>query len=96
MTGTATAQAARSIRPVDAVVGANVHSLMWRAKETQGLLADMLGIGQPSVSLKLRGARPWSATEVDIVARHYGVSHAVLFRDDSEPQRSGAGVIPAG
>ncbi|TFC30205.1 hypothetical protein E3O55_08315 [Cryobacterium sp. MDB1-18-2] len=64
---------------IDEVIGDTVHQLMWRARETQTSLAPLLSLGQSALSLKIRGRRPWSALEVDVMARHFGVSPAVLF-----------------
>jgi len=63
----------------DAIIGENVHQLMWRSRETQTSLAPRLGIGQSALSLKLRGARPWSSNEIAMVALHFRVSIGDLF-----------------
>lgn len=79
---------------VDAVIGANVHVLMWRAQEPQTRLAPLLGITQSALSNKLRGKRPWFAAEIDWVARHYHVTRDALFSklpdldSNQEPPRS--------
>ena len=73
---------------LDATIGANVHTLMWRAQHTQTAIANELGMSQAALSLKLRGKRPWYADEIDHLARKYRVAHGDLFTklpDDSEP-----------
>lgn len=56
---------------LDATIGANVHTLMWRAQHTQTAIAHELGMSQAALSLKLRGKRPWYADEIDHLARKY-------------------------
>ncbi len=70
---------------IDAVIGENVHQLMWRAKETQVKLSELLGMTQGALSHKLRGKRPWFAGEIDTVARHYKVSVSALFAAPGGP-----------
>jgi hypothetical protein len=72
---------------LDQVIGENVHRLMWRAQENQSQLAPKWGMSQPTLSLKLRGRRPWFASEIDMAARHFGVSRDSLFEsyDDQSP-----------
>jgi len=70
---------------VDAIIGENVHQLMWRARETQVKVSNMLGMTQSALSLKLRGRRPWFAGEIDAVAKHYSVPVGALFTPLSGP-----------
>ncbi|ATH96343.1 hypothetical protein COP05_03960 [Dermabacter jinjuensis] len=44
-------------------------------------LADVLGIGQNSVFMKLRGDSPWKASEVAIMAEYFGVPIASFYDD---------------
>ena len=64
---------------LDAIIGANVHTLMWRTQESQSELAPRWGMSQAALSLKLRGKRPWFADEIDAAARHYKVTRDALF-----------------
>ncbi len=64
---------------LDVRIGANVHTLMWRAQEKQAALAVQWGMSQAALSLKLRGRRPWFAAEIDAAARHYKVTRDELF-----------------
>lgn len=70
---------------VDAIIGENVHQLMWRSKETQVKVSELLGMTQSALSNKLRGKRPWFAGEIDAVARHYQVSVGALFERPTTP-----------
>ena len=42
-------------------------------------LAEVLGVGQNSVFMKLRGDSPWKAAEVALVAEYFGVPISILF-----------------
>lgn len=66
---------------LDAVIGQNVHNLMWAAREKQSAIAPQWGMTQSALSLKLRGQRPWFASEIAAAARHYRVSVAALFTE---------------
>lgn len=71
---------------VDERIGSVVHQLMWEKRITQRAMADVLGIQQSAMSRKLRGARPWLATEVAQVARVLGVTVGDLIpADDDAP-----------
>lgn len=63
----------------DERIGRNANALMWWHKDKQTVIAKEMGIDQSSLSLKLRGFRPWNADEVDFIASRYGVAHGVLF-----------------
>ncbi|MFP7833092.1 helix-turn-helix domain-containing protein [Marisediminicola sp. LYQ134] len=65
---------------VDAVIGRNVDYLVWRTRETRASLANHLGMTAGALSHKLRGRRPWTATEIELVARRYRVTIDSLFK----------------
>jgi hypothetical protein len=70
---------------LDVIIGAVVHQMMWRSHEKQVDVAASLGVSQAALSLKLRGRRPWFASEIDKMARRYGVSRDVLFGEGEMP-----------
>lgn len=76
----------RPAATVDEIVGENVHRLMWRARESQTAVAELLGMTQGALSHKLRGRRPWFASEIDFMADRYSVTHSQLFEQTPEPQ----------
>lgn len=59
---------------VDAIIGDNIHRLMWLARKTQTETAISLGMTQGALSRKLRGERPWYADEI--------MAASVLFQRD--------------
>ncbi len=63
----------------DEIIGENVHRLMWRAGLSQSELAPQWGMTQASLSLKLRGKRPWFASEINAAAGHFRVTRDALF-----------------
>lgn len=65
---------------LDAVIGENIHRLMWSAQDNQRKMAPLWGMSQAALSLKLRGKRPWFASEIDAAARHYRVTRDSLFK----------------
>lgn len=64
---------------VDAVISENTTLLLHRAGDQKQSLALALGIEPSSLSHKLKNRRPWTATEIDAIARRYRVSHSALF-----------------
>ena len=82
---------------LDVRIGANVHTLMWRAQEKQAALAVQWGMSQAALSLKLRGRRPWFAAEIDAAARHYKVTRDELFTKlpDLDSNQEPAGFLHA-
>ena len=78
----------------DALIGERVHRLMWRNHVTQTALGPIMGVGQSAVSAKLRGRRGWSADDLVIVARHFGVSVGYLFGEDDGTVVGPAGIEP--
>lgn len=69
----------------DSIIGRNVDFLIWRARETQTALAKDLEITPGALSHKLNGRRPWTASEIERVARRYRVSIDSLFKPMLEP-----------
>lgn len=67
---------------VDAVIGRNVDFLIWRTRQTQSSVARAMGVTPGSLSHKLNGRRPWSATEIAWAAGRFGVTVDALFRTD--------------
>lgn len=64
---------------VDQAIGESVHTLMWRQGITQTAMADALGLDQSALSRKLRGGRPWRASEVFAAAALLGVAPGSLY-----------------
>lgn len=77
----------------DLLVGENIYTLMRRAGMTQAQLAGELGIQQASLSLKIRGKRPWYLRELQRAASVLDTDVAALVamlpRLDSNQQPSG-------
>jgi hypothetical protein len=73
---------------------------MWNRGETQTKIAPQWGMDQTTLSAKLRGKRPWFATEIDAAARHYGVTRDQLFSElphlDSNQEPIGSQPQPLG
>lgn len=65
-------------------IGEKVHTVMWKKRVTQIELAERLGIGQPALSRKLRGARPWTIDELLDVGRILDVPLSDLLPGDAE------------
>lgn len=71
-----------TIRPnVDAVIGKNVHDLLWQRRMRQRPLANAIGLSASVLSKKLRGESEWSATQVAQVAAVLGVSPGALYAE---------------
>jgi len=85
-------------RTLDQTIGANIHTLMWHAQESQSRVAPLWGMSQAALSLKLRGKRPWFADEIDAAARHFQVTRDALFTklpdldSNQEPTGSSSGL----
>ncbi|MGN6245161.1 MAG: helix-turn-helix domain-containing protein, partial [Motilibacteraceae bacterium] len=60
------------------VVSLTVRHLMVDHDLTQTALAVVLGITQPQVSARLRGAAPWSLHDLEVLASYFGVTVADL------------------
>ena len=59
-------------------------------------LADVLGIGQNSVFMKLRGDSPWKAAEVALVAEYFGVPISIIFDGMAAVNNEEAPALPSG
>lgn len=59
--------------------GANVRAEMARRGISQTALAKSLGLSQPSVSARLRGATPFDINELSAVAHFLGVPLGALI-----------------
>ena len=81
----------RGPESADAIISENVAVLLRRSGDLRQALAANLSIEPSSLSHKLNGRRPWTATEIDLIAKRYGVSHAALFT-----RLPGYGVGPEG
>jgi len=78
----------------DAVVGRNVHVLMWRAGMPQRTLAVALDLDQSALSKKLHGRRTWTVDELLATALVLQVDVAELLPgSDYEPRPAGRGRI---
>ena len=76
-------------RSPDALAGERAHMLMWTRGESQGSVADAVGMERTQLGRKLRGARPWYLSEIVAVARHLGTSVAYLTGETDDPMPSG-------
>lgn len=61
-----------------------IRVLMARRREHQQDLAEVLGVTQSSVSLRLAGRVVWTVDELDALSDHYGVSVVALVRGFEE------------
>lgn len=68
---------------LDAELGRRVAILLWDQKVSQTELSGKLGIDQSALSKKLRGARPWSAREVAVVARELRTTVGYLYGEEA-------------
>ena len=53
---------------LDAEIGRRIFHLMWDRKITQTEMGRAVGVGQSTLSLKLRGKRPWYSSELRAAA----------------------------
>jgi transcriptional regulator with XRE-family HTH domain len=75
---------------VDELIGARVHSAMWRARVTQKQLAAALDVDQGSVSRRLRGRTAWKVSDVVAAARLCGVDMSELMPTRDELGHAGS------
>lgn len=61
-------------------IAANVRAETARTRTSQATLTTLLNVSQSSVSMRLRGATPFSAHELAVVARHLGVPVAAFYQ----------------
>ncbi|MUL68988.1 helix-turn-helix transcriptional regulator, partial [Mycobacterium sp. CBMA311] len=83
----------------NALIGEEIHRLMWREGLTQKQLGQLLGVDQGSVSKRLRGKTDWTAIELLVTAEWLGVSPADLLpniemRPDGGDDDGGAAGAP--
>lgn len=50
-------------------------------KETQEVIACILGITQPAVSQKMNGLSEWSLSDMALICEHFGESFTVSAND---------------
>lgn len=97
-------------RSLAEAVSRTVRVLMAEHGVTQTMLAMVLGVSQTQVSSRLRMDTPWSLSDLEVLARYFGVTVAELVggaparggpgdggeraRRDSNPQPSDPKVVP--
>ena len=83
-------------RPATERVSEEVRALMGRARINQTTVADWLGLTQSAVSARLRGDTEWKVSEIDVLARRFGVHPAVLLGGYAEGPHPGITMPPVG
>lgn len=82
----------------DALIGENVHQILWRRRIPQSLAARRTGMTGATLSRKLRGERAWYATELMDLSGYLDVPlDDLLPRLDSNQEPAGyrsARIIP--
>lgn len=78
---------------VDAEIGRRVFHRMWDMKITQTQMGQRIGVGQSTLSKKLRGERPWFSHELRDAASMLGVSVGYLF-GENDGEVGPAGIEP--
>lgn len=76
-------------RPLSQRVAATVRAEMARLDISQHDLAIALGVTQQAVSLKIKGKRPLSVDELDVVAPLFGMTAAELVDDAKKGRPDG-------
>lgn len=76
-------------RPLSQRVAATVRAEMARLGVSQHDLANALGVTQQAVSLKIKGSRPMTIDELDIVAPLLGMTVVELLADAKSPRSGG-------
>lgn len=66
-------------RPLTERVSSEVRALLGRHAVSQTMLATWLGITQPAISARLRGATEWKVAEIDRISYGFGVHPAALM-----------------
>ena len=69
---------------LDAEIGRRIFHLMWDRKITQTEMGKVIGVQQTTLSLKLRGKRPWYSSELRAAANMLDVSVGYLFGEGDE------------
>lgn len=70
-------------RVVNAPVGQNIRAERVRRGEKQGDVAQLLGLSQPAYSERERGEVPFSAPELFLLARAFGLSVSTFFPSEA-------------
>ncbi|WP_419704952.1 helix-turn-helix domain-containing protein [Promicromonospora sp. NFX87] len=68
-----------AIRGVNVPIGQNVRAERVRRGEKQDAVARILGVSQPAYSERERGAQPFSAPELFLIARAFRIDVSVFF-----------------
>lgn len=78
-------------RPIEALVVANINSLMAANGETVGKICDCVGIPKTTFHTRLREPEDMKLSEIVDICDYYGISPTELFRDrkagDDMPHR---------
>ena len=61
-------------------IAANVRAEVARTRTSQTALAAILNLSQSSISMRLRGATPFSAHELATIATHLGVPVTTFYQ----------------
>ncbi|HUG50394.1 MAG TPA: helix-turn-helix domain-containing protein [Terrimesophilobacter sp.] len=76
---------------VDTEIGRRVFHLMWDRKITQTDMGRIVGVGQSTLSKKLRGERPWFADELRAAAAALETTVGYLFGETENPHPGAGG-----
>ncbi len=68
-----------------------VRALRAARREKQSDLAQLLGVGQDTMSRKLSGQIKWSLDDLDRLSEHYGVAFVADTQTMLQPLLQGAG-----
>ena len=70
-------------------VAANVRAEAARRRVSQTDLARALGVNQSTISLRWRGIREWTLSDIEVVARYLRTTTSVLLTGTSAGDRPG-------
>lgn len=76
---------------MDAEIGRRIFHLMWDRKITQTEMGRAMSISQATLSMKLRGKRPWYSTELRAAAEHLNTTVGYLFGEAENPHPGAGG-----
>jgi transcriptional regulator with XRE-family HTH domain len=68
----------------DQLVHRNVTNMLRGARHSQADLAATMRLSQPMVSRKLAGRSDWTLRDLDLIAKHFGITVPVLVSKDCE------------
>ena len=77
--GMTSVDTAEEVWTVDAIIGTNVHNILWRRRIVQREFARNLRISDSVLSKRLRGQSAWSAQDLVDVANLLGVEPSKLL-----------------